>query len=160
MRRDRWCSALAEGVRRRGDGSLAEVTLTFLARDVPALGYRTYQVVPTGEAGSPAAAAWREVSEAPHVIENGRYVVTADPAQGGTVSVTDKRTRASVLACPGNEMVIQDEYAQHPRHGEGPWHLSPKGPGTGSASVLAAVRAERCPAEAGWWPGSCSTGSR
>ena len=138
--------ALAEGVRRRDDGSLAEVTLTFLARDVPALGYRTYQVVPAGEGSSPAAAAWREVSEAPYVIENGRYVVTADPAQGGTVSVTDKRTRASVLAGPGNEMVIQDEYAQHPRHGEGPWHLSPKGPGTGSASVLAAVRAERCPA--------------
>src|ERR1700722_15979695 len=138
--------ALAEGVRRRDDGSLAEVTLTFLARDVPALGYRTYQVVPAEEADSAAAAAWREVSEAPYVIENGRYVVTADPAQGGTVSVTDKRTRASVLAGPGNEMIIQDEYAQHPRHGEGPWHLSPKGPGTGSASVLAAVRAERCPA--------------
>ena len=138
--------ALAEGVRRRDDGSLAEVTLTFLARDVPALGYRTYQVAPAEEGDSAAAAAWREVSEAPHVIENGRYVVTADPAQGGTVSVTDKRTRASVLAGPGNEMVIQDEYAQHPRHGEGPWHLSPKGPGTGSASVLAAVRAERCPA--------------
>ncbi len=138
--------ALAEGARRRDDGSLAEVTLTFLARDVPALGYRTYQVVPAEEGDSAAAAAWREVSEAPHVIENGRYVVTADPAQGGTVSVTDKRTRASVLAGPGNELVIQDEYAQHPRHGEGPWHLSPKGPGTGSASVLAAVRAERCPA--------------
>ena len=35
--------ALAEGVRRREDGSLAEVTLTFAARDVPALGYRTYR---------------------------------------------------------------------------------------------------------------------
>ena len=45
---------------------------------------------------------------------------------------------------PGNELVIQDEYAQHPRHGEGPWHLSPKGPGLGSASVPAAVRPERC----------------
>ena len=38
--------ALAEGVRRREDGSLAEVTLTFLARGVPALGYRAYRVVP------------------------------------------------------------------------------------------------------------------
>ena len=137
--------ALAEGVRRRDDGSLAEVTLTFLARDVPPLGYRTYQVAPAGD-GEPAAAAWRDVTGAPYVIENGQYLVTADPARGGTVSVTDKRTRASVLAGPGNELVIQDEYAQHPKHAEGPWHLSPKGPGTGSASVPATVRVQRCPA--------------
>jgi Alpha-mannosidase len=51
-----------------------------------------------------------------------------------------------VLTGPGNELVIQDEYAQHPRHGEGPWHLAPKGPGLGSSSVPATVRAERCPA--------------
>ncbi len=49
-----------------------------------------------------------------------------------------------MLTGPGNELVIQDEYAQHPRHGEGPWHLSPKGPGLGSASVPATVRQERC----------------
>ena len=136
--------ALAEGVRRREDGSLAEVTLTFLARRVPALGYRAYRVVPAE--GQESAAQWHEVGGEPGVIENGRYLVTADPARGGTVSVTDKRTGASVLAGPGNELVIQDEYAQHPKHGEGPWHLSPKGPGTGSSSVPATVRAERCPA--------------
>ncbi len=138
--------ALAEGVRRREDGSLAEVTLTFLARGVPALGGRAYRAVPVAADGYQASAAgWQEVP-APYVIENGRYVVTADPARGGTVSVTDKDIGADVLAGPGNELVIQDEYAQHPRHGEGPWHLSPKGPGTGSSSVPAAVRVERCPA--------------
>ena len=136
--------ALAEGVRRREDGSLAEVTLTFPARGVPALGYRAYQVIPAEDQES--AAEWHEVSTGSGAIENGRYLVTADPARGGTVSVTDKRTGASVLAGPGNELVIQDEYAQHPRHGEGPWHLSPKGPGTGSSSVPATVRVERCPA--------------
>ena len=89
---------------------------------------------------------WRQDAfPAENTIENGRYAVTADPARGGTVSVTDKRTRTSVLAGPGNELVIQDEYAQHPRHGEGPWHLSPKGPGLGSVSVPATVRRERCP---------------
>ncbi len=99
-----------------------------------------------GRRGAPLAE-WQEVSRGgADAIENGRYVVTADPARGGTVSVTDKRTGACVLAGPGNELVIQDEYAQHPRHGEGPWHLSPKGPGTGSSSVPAAVRVERCPA--------------
>jgi len=137
--------SLAEGVRRRDDGSLAEVTLTFAARDVPALGSATYQAVPAGQEGS--ASGWQAFTAAdPHAIENDAYLVTADPARGGTVTVTDKRTGASVLAGPGNELVIQDEYALHPRHGEGPWHLSPKGPGTGSASVPARVTAQRCPA--------------
>ena len=132
--------ALAEGVRRRDDGSLAEVTLTFRARDVPALGTRTYRL----RAAEIGAGGWREAAGT--AIENDAYLVTADPARGGTVSVTDKRTGARVLTGPGNELVIQDEYAQHPRHGEGPWHLAPKGPGLGSASVPATVRAERCPA--------------
>jgi alpha-mannosidase len=147
--------ALAEGVRRRDDGSLAEVTLTFRARDVPALGTRAYRLKAAGqpiraayEPGAPdyepAAAEW--LRAAGTTIENEAYLVTADPARGGTVTVTDKRTGAEVLARPGNELVIQDEYAQHPRHGEGPWHLSHKGPGLGSASVPATVRAERCPA--------------
>src|ERR1700722_5263294 len=135
--------ALAEGVRRREDSSLAEVTLTFLARDVPALGHRTYQVVPAEDDG--VVSGWREDADAGDAIENGRYVVTADPARGGTVSVADQATGAHVLAGPGNELVIQDEYPQHPKHGEGPWHLSPKGPGTGSSSVPAAMRVERCP---------------
>jgi alpha-mannosidase len=139
---------LAEGVRRRDDGSLAEVTLTFAARDVPALGSAAYQAVPAGQEGS--VSGWQAITavapNSPYAIENDAYLVTADPARGGTVTVTDKRTGASVLAGLGNELVVQDEYAQHPRHGEGPWHLSPKGPGTGSASVPARVAAQRCPA--------------
>ena len=130
--------SVAEGVRRRPDGSLAEVTLTFPARAVPALGLRTYRL----QATQAPASQWREAAGT--TIENAVYVVTADPARGGTVRITDKRTGADVLAGPGNELVIQDEYAQHPRHGEGPWHLSPKGPGTGSSSLTARVRAERC----------------
>ena len=128
--------SVAEG-RRRPDGSLAEVTLTFLASGVPALGRRTYRL----QAGAPARPR-RETAGT--VIENAAYLVTADPARGGTVTVLDKRTGASVLAGPGNELVLQDEYAQHPKHGEGPWHLSPKGPGLVSASGPAKVRAERC----------------
>jgi alpha-mannosidase len=130
--------SLAEAERRRADGSLAEVTLTFPARAVPALGVRSFSLRPADAPPSP----WREVAGT--TIENDTYLVTADPGRGGTVSVLDKRTGARVLSGPGNELVIQDEYAQHPRHGEGPWHLSPKGPGTGSSSLAARVRAERC----------------
>ncbi|MGH3255175.1 MAG: glycoside hydrolase family 38 C-terminal domain-containing protein [Streptosporangiaceae bacterium] len=134
--------SLAEGIRRRPDGSLAGVTLTFLAADVPALGFRAYALHP----GEPAEkTGWRDVTAAQGTtIENDAYVITADPARGGTVTVLDKRTGASVLTGPGNELVLQDEYAQHPKHNEGPWHLSPKGPGQGSASGPAQVRAERC----------------
>ncbi len=133
--------SVVEGARRREDGSLAEVTLTLLVRGVPALGFQTYRLVP---AKADAAPGWREVAGT--TIENDAYLVIADPARGGTVSIVDKRTGVRVLAGPGNELVIQDEYAQHPRHGEGPWHLSPKGPGTGSVSVAARMRAERCQA--------------
>jgi hypothetical protein len=133
--------SVAEGMRRRSDGSLAEVSLAFFASGVPALGARGYRLRATDSGPD----GWREVEGSDEtVIENAFYLVTADPARGGTLSVTDKRTGARVLAGPGNELVIQDEYPQHPRHGEGPWHLSPKGPGVGSASVPATVRRERC----------------
>ena len=132
--------ALAEGVRRREDGSLAEVALTFLAREVPGLGYRTYWAVPASR--GEGASEWEEMPGT--TVENAAYAVTADPERGGTVGITDKRTGVSVLAGQGNELVVQDEYPQHPRHGEGPWHLAPKGAGVGSSSVAARVRAERC----------------
>ena len=72
--------------------------------------------------------------------------MTADPALGGSLtSVIDRRTGRNLLAGPGNDLVLQEEYEQHPRWGEGPWHLSPKGPGVGSSTAAAQVRAERSP---------------
>jgi alpha-mannosidase len=135
--------AVIDGVRRREDGSLAEVTLTFVARDVPALGYRAYSAVPAATPVAAGSAGWEGIAGT--AIENDAYRVEADPARGGTIRVTDRRTGRDVLRGPGNELVLQEEYAQHPRHAEGPWHLSPKGPGTGSGSGPATVRAERCP---------------
>src|SRR6478672_7957591 len=96
--------SLAEGIRRRPDGSLAEATLTFPAIAVPALGRRAYRLA---AAGVPAGPAWQEIPGT--VIENDAYLITADPARGGTVSVTDKSTGAEVLAGPGNELLLQDE---------------------------------------------------
>ena len=72
--------------------------------------------------------------------------MTADPAQGGSVTaVIDRRTGRNLLGGPGNDLVLQEEYEQHPRWGEGPWHLSPKGPGVSSATVPAQVTAHRSP---------------
>ncbi|HMH94436.1 MAG TPA: glycoside hydrolase family 38 C-terminal domain-containing protein, partial [Streptosporangiaceae bacterium] len=133
---------LAEGVTWHPDGALQAVTLTFRARDVPAVGYRTYLARPA--AGDSLRAGWRP-GRGP-VIENDRFAVTADPARGGTLSsVADKRDGTELLAGPANELILQEEYAGHPRWGEGPWLLSPQGPGTGSAGRPAPVRAERCP---------------
>src|SRR5207248_8380216 len=39
--------AVTEAVLRHPDGTLAEITLTFVARQVPALGYRVYRVLPS-----------------------------------------------------------------------------------------------------------------
>jgi alpha-mannosidase len=133
--------ALATGVDLAADGSLRSVTLTFTARDMPALGYRTFAAVPV--AASQTTAPWMPVTGT--VMSNEFYTVSADPAAGGTIRVTDVATGAGVLRGPGNELVLQEEYAQHPKHGEGPWHLSPKGPGQGSASLPATVQAYRCP---------------
>jgi hypothetical protein len=137
---------LADGVRRHADGTLAGVSLTFRAADVPAVGYRTYWV--TGSAGSggtgPAAAGWQAQPGA--MIQNETFVVEADAARGGTLSrIADKRSGAELLRGPGNELMLQEEYGSHPRWGEGPWLLSPKGPGTGSAGTSAKVTVQRCP---------------
>jgi len=131
---------LAEGVRRHPDGTLAEVTVTFRAAEVPALGYRTYWV--TAAAG-PGQAGW---SGGPgRVIQNHAFLIEADPGRGGALTrILDRRGGVELLRAPGNELVLTDEYDYHPRWGEGPWLLSPKGPGTGSAAAPAQVRAERC----------------
>src|SRR5260221_2157461 len=145
---------LAEAVIRHDDGTLASLALAFRAEDGPALGYRTYLAVPaaapaaTGPATAGPATAdggWAPVDGT--LIENGAFLVEADPARGGTLTrVLDKRSGTDLLAGPGNELVLQEEYDSHPRWGEGPWLLSPKGPGRGSAGLAARVRADRCPA--------------
>ena len=135
-------ACLAEGVTRHPDGTLAGLTLTFRAQDVPALGYRTYLAVPAD--GPERGAGWQPAEGT--VIENAAFLAEADPASGGTLArLLDKRSGAELLAGPGNELVLQEEYDNHPRWNEGPWLLCPKGPGRGSAGLAAAVRAERCP---------------
>ncbi|HEY0717096.1 MAG TPA: glycoside hydrolase family 38 C-terminal domain-containing protein [Streptosporangiaceae bacterium] len=136
---------LAEGVRRHPDGSLAELTVTFRAAGVPAVGYRAYRAIPEAAAGAAVAEnTWRDRPGT--VIENERFRITADPARGGTLaSIADKRTGVGLLRGPGNEAVLADEYPAHPHWGEGPWHLSPTGTSTGSAAGPARVRSQRCP---------------
>ena len=76
------------------------------------------------------------------MIENDDLPGRGRPGPGRhAVPHRDKRTGAELLRRPaagdagqpgGNELLVQEEYDHHPRWGEGPWLLSPKGPGAGS----------------------------
>jgi len=144
--------ALADGVRRHPDGSLAEATLTFRARGVPPLGFLRYPLVaaavPAGGAGQGfavlAADGWTDAEGI--AIENDAFLVTGGDGHGALASVFDKAAGRELLTRPGNDLVLQEEYQQHPRWNEGPWHLSPKGPGVASCAAAAGVRAQRSPA--------------
>jgi alpha-mannosidase len=86
-------------------------------------------------------------------IRNEFYEVTVDPARGGAVG--SLRALAAEgggreLLRPGdigNELVVQEEYARHPRFGEGPWHLTPTGTTAArSRDVSADIDVEHSPA--------------
>ncbi len=146
------CKYLAQGVARHPDGSLATVTLTFRADDIPPVGYRTYLAVPvpaqTGPAAADPDATWRAGWQPAEgaCIKNGALRVQVDPDRGGVLSaITDLRSGTELLAGAGNELLLQEEYPAHPRWAEGPWLICPTGSSRGSAGVRAQVRAERCP---------------
>ena len=136
-----------EHPRHHPDGSLAAVDVVFRAPDVPAVGYRTVTLTGTGE---PGPIGWEPVTGARPTIENDALRLTIDPARGGCVSsLRDKRTGRELLqpGRVGNELLVYDEYAAHPRFHEGPWHLLPKGaPAHASAHLPAtSVLVERSP---------------
>ena len=115
-------------------------TITWLARDVPSLGWRSYRIVP-GDAAVP----WEPL--AGDGIANECYALRVDATRGGAVSslVVDGRELIAAGRV-GNELAVYDEYSAHPRVGEGPWHLLPKGPVTTSASTTAtSVQCYRSP---------------
>ena len=136
---------LAEGIIRAADGALRSVRITFRA-DVPGVGFRSFVVRPSGSEA--AEASWQpQAPGAAFRLENEVFLIEADPLRGGTLSrIVDKRSRTELLQAGGrgNELLVQPEHPKHPRWAEGPWLLCPAGPGTGSATRPATIRAERC----------------
>ncbi|MDV3127666.1 NEW3 domain-containing protein [Mycobacterium sp. 21AC1] len=105
-------------------------TVSWLARDVPSLGWRAYQLA----AG--AASGWEPMGGTG--IANERYRVEVDPDRGGAVSSLMRDGRELIAGgALGNELAVYDEYPAHPESGEGPWHLLPKGPVVCSSAVPA-----------------------
>jgi alpha-mannosidase len=134
--------AMSDAVRRDPDGAVVEVALTFLARRLPACGYRVYRVV-DAESVPPS---WTSVAVRP--IENEFFEVEADPARGGALSrIRDRRAGRELVRDGGlaAEPVLQAEHPKHPVWEEGPWHLLPVGPGRGAGQAPADVRVETSP---------------
>lgn len=132
---------VADRVTRHDDGAVASARLTFLAEEVPGIGYRTYRAVPA--VGMPHG--WEPFDGTR--ISGDRYEVEVDPARGGAISrLGDVRTGRELLARDGlgNELLAYEEYPEHPHFAEGPWHLVPNGVRRSAADAPAQVRAERC----------------
>ncbi|QNP74619.1 glycoside hydrolase [Streptomyces roseirectus] len=98
--------------------------LTVVVPDVPGMGLKALSLA---EGSAPE---WTP-QPGTATIRNAFYEVTVDPARGGGVCNLralgeDGREllRAGEI---GNELVVQEEFARHPRFGEGPWHLTPTG---------------------------------
>ncbi|KAA0098754.1 alpha-mannosidase [Mycolicibacterium sp. P1-18] len=114
-------------------------SVSWLARDVPSLGWRSYRIV----AGA-GASDWEPVPG--DAIGNEFYHLRVDAARGGGVAslTVDGRERIAAGRI-GNELAVYDEYSAHPKAGEGPWHLLPKGPVTTSAGDRAtSMQRYRC----------------
>jgi len=101
----------------------ADGTLRVVVPEVPGMGLKSLSLT----AGS--LPEWT-VGEGT-TIRNEFYEVTVDPARGGAVSGLRSLTEDGRELLPagdiGNELVVQEEFARHPRFGEGPWHLTPTG---------------------------------
>lgn len=109
-------------------------TVSWVARDVPSLGWRAYRLVAvTGDAG------WATISG--DAIGNEYFRVRVDPTRGGGISsVVDSSSGRELIANGrvGNELAVYAEYPAHPQAGEGPWHLLP----TGVVDVSSATAAD------------------
>ena len=114
-------------------------SVTWLARDMPSLGWRAYRLVPADE-----VTGWEPVPG--FEILNEHYRLEVDPARGGAVvSLSEGGRQLIAEGRVGNELAVYEEYPSHPTQGEGPWHLLPKGPVVCSSESPAQVQAYRGP---------------
>jgi alpha-mannosidase len=123
-------------------------SVSWLARDVSSLGWRTYRLL-----ASDAPTSWEPAEAAgpagPCEISNEHYRLVVDPTRGGGVSSLTHDGRQLIAdGRVGNELAVYEEYPAHPTGGEGPWHLLPKGPVVCSSETQASkvtVHAYRSP---------------
>jgi alpha-mannosidase len=124
-------------------------SVSWLARDVPSLGWRAYRLLASDAPTSWEPAAGAAGAAGPCEISNEHYQLVVDPARGGGVSSLTHDGRQLIAdGRVGNELAVYEEYPAHPTEGEGPWHLLPKGPVVSSSETPVSevtVRAYRSP---------------
>jgi alpha-mannosidase len=140
----------ADGVEQPSLVEYGGASVSWIAGNVPSLGWRAFRLVAASMAGA-TAQGWHEIT-GPGIgteIVNEHYRLRVDPPRGGCVSSLVELASGRELIAEGragNELAVYEEYPQHPHFGEGPWHLVPRGPVVGSAEAPAEeVRAYRCP---------------
>jgi alpha-mannosidase len=105
---------LVEAMRPRSGASLHEVKIAFVAKDIPAIGYTTYRIVPTS-AELPVTKSESGASS----LENDRYQLSIDPPTGAIKKIHVKDGDWEALSAPGNVVFRQDDHgdAWEPYHG-------------------------------------------
>ncbi len=98
---------------RYGDGSIKDAKVAFIARDVPALGYAVYRIVPTQAAASAPPESARETSSTMHEdegsIENEFYRLKFDLWTGAMKQLIDKTSGWEVLSGAGNVVAREED---------------------------------------------------
>ena len=119
-------------------------SVSWLARDVPSVGWQSYRLV-----SADAATGWEPLDRSAFPdIANEHYRLQVDPSRGGGVSSLVEIASGRELIADGkvgNELAVYEEYPAHPEAGEGPWHLLPKGPVVCSSTGTASVQSFRGP---------------
>jgi alpha-mannosidase len=90
---------------RYADGGLKTARVAFLARDVPALGYGVYHVVPAKSAASASSPS----KSADGLLDTSRYSVKVDPQSGAITSLIYKPAQWEVLKARGNVVARQQD---------------------------------------------------
>ncbi len=95
------------------DGGLKTARVTFIARDVPAIGYRAFAAAalkgPAGEDQSRAIAAAR-AAEGETILENELYRVAIEPSSGAITGLVFKPLSWQVLSGRGNVVSREDDH--------------------------------------------------
>ena len=91
---------------RSPDGGLLRGHITFIARDVPAMGYSVYRVLPSATA---AAAVADEKPKGDAVLENDDYRVEIDAGSGAMHRLLVKEDNWEALRAPGNVVAREED---------------------------------------------------
>ncbi len=94
-------------VERHPDGSLLQAEVVFLAREVPAVGYAVYRLVPRRDRAGASQEAPGLASEP--VLENEYCRVALDPGSGAVTSLVLQATGWEALGAPGNVVACEQD---------------------------------------------------